>query len=156
MRRTLAVVVPLVVLVVGCKPLLLSQSSQTATVEHDAVVLVNQHRAANGQPAVGVDAELTLKARQWAQYMSDGGCGRGDDGTPKICHSNLTYGVTEWSWLGEVVAMCYCDQASAMHQMFVNSAPHNAIMLEPVAKWVGVGVWHNSNGQWYIAEVFKA
>jgi uncharacterized protein YkwD len=153
MRRWLLLVVSSVMVLTACHHI--PQSPETAKIEQDVAALVNSHRAANKKAGVGVDNELTVKARGWARSMAEGRCGRDGSGIAGICHSTLSDGVTNWTWLGENVGMCSCAKAGVLHQNFVNSPPHNAIMLDGRARWVGVGVWRASNGYVYIAEVFK-
>jgi uncharacterized protein YkwD len=105
------------------------------------VDLVNAARAKGGLPALAVDDELTMLAREWAQHMADGGCG--DD--KKICHANpISAGVTApWLKLGENVGVG--PSVDPVMQAFINSPGHYANIMDPAFTRIGVGVvWNGS------------
>ena len=118
---------------------------------------INSFRGAHGLPALAMHAELVRKAESWARYMANGGCGRGGNGLPNICHSVLTDGITvQWTALAENVGMVSpSTNVTGMHNAYVNSPPHAANMLNGKMKYVGVGVAIVGNYM-YTAEVFMA
>jgi uncharacterized protein YkwD len=103
-----------------------------------------------------VHGNLVDKARSWAGYMANGGCGS-SNGVPKICHSTLSNGITvQWSRLAENVGMISPrSNVSGMERAFEASPPHAANMLDGQTDYVGVGVAYVGNFM-YVAEVFMA
>lgn len=104
---------------------------------------INATRAANGLAPLEVNAELTAKARAWAQVMADNG---------HIFHSNLSDGVSgAWSRLGENVGVGPTVQM--IHDAFVASPAHYENLVDPGFRYVGVGVV-SINGTLWVSEVF--
>ena len=102
-----------------------------------------------------MNSVLVGKARNWAAHMASGGCGRGGNGLPNICHSNLPDGISvSWSLLEENVGMVGPHvAASVMERAFEASPQHAANMLNGSVRYVGVGVAY-VNGYMYVAEEF--
>lgn len=118
-----------------------------AGAEAQFVSATNGVRASVGAPPLGVDGVLTAKARGWAQYMADGGCG-----AATICHSNLPDGVSEpWQRLGENVGVgASVDQIQGA---LVASPGHYRNMTDPGFTRIGVGVAYGG-GRMFVSEVF--
>ncbi len=95
-------------------------------------------REAHGVHGLIPHGVLTDKARQWANWMSIGGCGSG----VLICHSRLSDGingrVTSWTLLGENVGVG--PQLGALWAAFVNSPGHYENIMNSTWMYVGVGV----------------
>jgi uncharacterized protein YkwD len=89
--------------------------------------------------------------------MASGGCGRGGDGLPNICHSILSNGITvTWARLAENVGLASTNaNASGMQAAFEQSPPHAENMLNNQIQYVGVGVAYVDNHM-YVAEEFMA
>jgi uncharacterized protein YkwD len=121
------------------------------------VAHINSFRGAHGLSALAMHPELVRKAESWALYMANGGCGRGGNGLPNICHSVLSAGITvQWTGLAENVGMVSpSTNVTSMHNAFVNSPAHAANMLNGTMKYVGVGIATVGNYM-YAAEVFMA
>lgn len=156
MRRGAAVVVALVITfaLAGCKaPVharLTSSSSASApptATEQKVVAEVNKYRAAHGLRALTVNWNLEDKAHLWAAWMAGGGCGRGANGVPTICHSNLTSGITvNWSLLEENVgAASPASNVMGIAVGFERSPLHSANMLNRKVTAIGVGVAYSGN-----------
>lgn len=159
-------VVTLVVILAlaGCKaPIqahLTSSSSASApatATEQKVVAEVNQYRAAHGLRALTVHWNLEDKAHLWAAWMAGGGCGRGADGVPRICHSNLTSGITvNWSLLEENVGVATpAGNVMGIAVGFEHSPLHSANMLNQKITSIGVGVAYSGNAV-VVAEEFMA
>ena len=139
-RRTSRVLLALIgVVLTG---LLLSACN--AGEESQDLALVNQVRAANGQPALVRNATLDAKARAQAVRMARSG---------RIYHSrNLAGGVTSaWSIMGENVGMG--ANVAQVQQALVDSPGHFANMVDPRYTQVGIGVVVRK-GLTYIAQVY--
>jgi uncharacterized protein YkwD len=125
--------------------------------ESALVADINGYRGAHGLSALAMHPDLVRKAESWALYMANGGCGRGDNGLPNICHSALSAGITvQWTGLAENVGMISpSTNVTGMHNAFVNSPAHAANMLNGKMTYVGVGIAVVGNYM-YAAEVFMA
>ena len=109
----------------------------------------NSLRKANGVPALTEHDTLTTKAEAWAQHMAS---------TGRLEHSTLSAGLSSLGWtaLGENVG--YSSPTSntllTIHNKFVNSSQHRAILLDRRFTHMGVGVARDSSGRIWVAEVF--
>jgi uncharacterized protein YkwD len=109
----------------------------------------NSLRKANGVPSVTEHDTLTKKAEAWAQHMAS---------TGRLEHSTLSAGLSSLGWtaLGENVG--YSSRTSntllTIHNKFVSSAAHKAILLDRRYTHMGVGVARDSSGRIWVAEVF--
>lgn len=123
-------------------------ASADSGIESAIISKLNAYRSANGLPTLEVSGELTAKARGWsAQMAANGG----------ISHSSLSSGIqTPWSKLGENVGRTRNgDHASELHNGWVNSPAHNANLLDPGFRLVGVGVFVDAaSGFVYATQVF--
>ena len=92
---------------------------------------------------------LTKKAEDWAQHMA---------ATGKLEHSTLSsnLGSLNWRYLGENVGYSSptSDTLKTIHNMFVNSAPHKANLVNSKFTHMGVGVAKDKYGRVWVAEVF--
>lgn len=125
--------------------------------ENAMVAGINAYRRAHGLPDLSTHMVLIAKARSWATNMANGGCGRGGNGVPNICHSNLTSGITvSWSRLEENVGMISPRaNVSGMESAFEHSPPHAENMLNRDIRYIGVGVAYIGDYM-YVAEEFMA
>lgn len=109
----------------------------------------NAYRKANGVPAVAEHDTLTQKAEAWAVHMAS---------TGRLEHSTLSAGLSSLSWsaLGENVG--YSSPTSntllTIHNNFVSSSAHRAILLDRRFTHMGVGVARDSSGRFWVVEVF--
>jgi uncharacterized protein YkwD len=100
---------------------------------------LNQFRAANGVPAVSLNAKLTVVAQAHADDMAAKGyfSHTGRDG------SNAGQRITRtgyvWQTWGENIAMGYQDWSAALSG-WKNSSGHRRNMLNASFKHVGLGV----------------
>jgi uncharacterized protein YkwD len=90
-----------------------------------------------------INANLTNKARKWAGRMA---------ARDRIWHSKPSDGVTDrWQKLGENVGMG--GSVAALHEAFVKSPRHYDNLVDPVFRYVGLGVV-TVNGKTFVSEVF--
>ena len=125
--------------------------------ERQIIDAVNRFRGAHGLRALSVQSNLEDKARLWAAYMAGGNCGRSASGTPMICHSDVTSGITvRWSLLEENVgAITPATNIAGLVSRFEGSPEHAANMLNARITSVGVGVAY-SGSTLFVAEEFMA
>jgi uncharacterized protein YkwD len=147
----------------ACNPVrarLVSSSSTSApatATERQVIVAVNQFRAAHGLRALSTHWNLEDKAHLWSTWMAGAHCGRTADGTPKICHSDLTSGITvNWSLLEENVgAASPKTDVAGIVSGFQHSSEHAANMLNKRITSIGVGVAYSGNVV-FVTEEFMA
>jgi uncharacterized protein YkwD len=111
--------------------------------EADFVNRINALRATQGVAQLRINANLTNKARKWAGRMA---------ARDRIWHSKPSDGVTDrWQKLGENVGMG--GSVAALHEAFVKSPRHYDNLVDPVFRYVGLGVV-TVNGKTFVSEVF--
>jgi uncharacterized protein YkwD len=134
-----------------------TKSAPPTATERQVINAINHFRAAHGLRALTVNGNVSDKAKLWAAWMAGGNCGRGGNGIPKICHSNLTSGINPgWSLLEENVgAAAPKTNVAGLVSGFEHSPAHAANMLNQQINYVGVGVAYTGNTI-FVAEEFMA
>jgi uncharacterized protein YkwD len=158
-----AFAVLLALTVAACQPVRahLTASSSTSAppsaTETQIIAAVNKFRAAHGLRALSAEWNLEDKAHLWSAWMAGGHCGRNANGVPKICHSNLTSGITvNWSLIEENVgAASPKTNIAGIVSGFEHSPEHAANMLNKRITAIGVGVAYSGNAV-FVAEEFMA
>lgn len=108
------------------------------------VLGINALRAGKGLPALTVNANLTSKARAWAQTMAD---------KDTIWHSVLSDGITaDWQKLGENVGRG--GTVAGLELAFINSPHHYDNLVDPAFDSIGLGVVRSPAGIIFVAEEF--
>jgi hypothetical protein len=108
------------------------------------VVGINALRAGKGLPALSVHANLTSKARTWAQTMAD---------KNTIWHSVLSDGITaDWQKLGENVGRG--GSVAGLELAFAASPLHYANLVDPTFDTIGLGVVRGAGDVIFVAEEF--
>ena len=109
----------------------------------------NSLRKTYGVRALAENDTLTKKAEDWAQHMA---------ATGRLEHSTLSANLpgVPWRMLGENVGYSSktSDTLKTIHNLFVNSAPHRANLLNSRFTHMGVGVATDKYGRVWVAEVF--
>lgn len=121
--------------------------------------LLNGFRLTNGlSPLVRIPT-LDKAARDWSQFMTDGGCIDRDGSA--LCHRrDLALVATlaspkGWSRAGENVGRVPDGgTVQSLHDAFVNSSAHRANMLNAQYNAVGVGVKYDAEGMLYVTFEF--
>jgi uncharacterized protein YkwD len=167
-RRVIAVVATLSLagVLTACDPHIVARltsakvtakSTPPTAAERSVIDAVNRYRAAHNLRALKVSSNLSDKAKLWAASMAAGHCGRGANGTPKICHSNLRSGITvQWKVLAENVgAASPKTNISGIMRGFEKSPSHEENILNTKITAIGAGVAYSGNNV-YVAEEFMA
>ena len=102
-----------------------------AAEEQAFVAKINDLRTSRGLASLAVDAQLTDQARIWSQTMKDAG---------NIFHTTtLDAGITaDWAKLGENVGVG--GTVDALFDAFVASPKHFENLIDPLYRFVGIGV----------------
>ena len=102
-----------------------------ASVEVEFIRQINELRTSRGLAALQVDRELTAACRIWADKMRQDG---------EISHTkNLASGVSaDWEKLGENVGVG--GDVDSLMAAFIASPKHLENLVDPVFRYVGVGV----------------
>lgn len=142
MRRKIVMSIVTLALVVGISGCTPGPTYSTANVRvgSEAYFLrkITAARAVYGVHEMIPHGVLTDKARGWAQWMANGGCGAG----VMICHSHLSDGVngyvTTWTLLGENVGVG--PELGPLWGAFLSSSGHYQNIMNDTWLYVGVGV----------------
>jgi uncharacterized protein YkwD len=134
-----------------------SKSAPPTTAERQVIDSVNHFRSAHHLGALRWNANISDKAKLWAAWMAGGHCGRAANGTPKICHSDLSSGITvRWSLLEENVgAASPRSNLNGLLNAFQHSPEHAKNMLNTRITAIGAGVAYSGNTI-FVAEEFMA
>ncbi len=129
-----AVAVALVVALGACTP-----ESNRAT------ALVNESRAANGLPALGVNIDLYLIAQGYSGTLANDGY---------LHHrTNLADGLGyPWVKLGENIGKG--GSLEQIQNAFMASPAHRDNILDPSFDAIGVGVTRDANGVYWVVQEF--
>ena len=132
-----------------------------ATAETEMLAMLNQARFDNGMKALVRIPTFDNAAREWSQFMVDGGCTRRDNAT--LCHrENLPVMASlaapkGRSRTGENVGTVPDGGTLlSLHNAFMNSPSHRANILNAQYNAVGVGVQFDANGALFITFEFIA
>jgi uncharacterized protein YkwD len=105
---------------------------------------VNAERTSRGLAALKMDSRIDRIARDWAAKMAAQG---------EISHNpNLENELPPFEYGGEDVGMGpTCDE---IHQAFMNSSSHKAVMLDSDYKYLGVGVTLDNSTVFVVLDFF--
>lgn len=140
-RRTLVpLALALLLLLLGLAP----ARAQVPDAEARSAQLIGQERSSRGIGGLAFAADLQAVARRHAQRMAD----RGE----QYHNPDLASEVEGWQALGENVGVG--SSADSLHQAFMGSPTHRAIILDPEFTEVGIGVV-SQGGRLWIVQVFR-
>jgi uncharacterized protein YkwD len=108
---------------------------------------INASRKANGVPAVTANDVVMGKAQAWSDHMAKTGVLEHTGGGTRVD----TSGIPKWCAVGENVGQG--SSTYAVHQAFLNSAPHRANMLNRHYNRVGTGVTTGRGSVW-VTEIY--
>lgn len=138
-----------VALLVGCLVLALGAPRPAAaagdpSAEARLVAATDHARAAAGLPGLAVAADLTRVARDHSVRMADQG---------RLAHNpQIGAQVSGWQRVGENVGRG--PSTEAVHDQFMGSATHRAVILDPGFTEIGVGV-EVRDGLLWVSQVFR-
>lgn len=123
--------------------------------------LLNGYRFSNGMTPLVRVPTLDQAARDWSQFMTDGGCIDRDGAS--LCHRRdlaliASFAAPKgWSRAGENVgSVPDGGTIQSLHNAFVGSSAHRANMLNPEYNAVGVGVEYKADGTLFVTFEFVA
>jgi len=126
-------------------PVLFVMPQAGASTESEFVSRTNGARASYGRRAYAVRSDLTSVARRHAARMA---------ASRSIYHNTrLGSEVTGWSAIGENVGRG--GSVAVIHNAFMNSSSHRGNILSTSFTQVGIGTARGTDGQIYVAEVFR-
>lgn len=158
-RRVVASALTLVLLVAACvvvsvQPAAAATSVQLTTEEAEQVALINDHRRANGLPALSVDARVQSDAREWARRLGDAGTISHDPGLGADCQAASD---TCSAWAENVGVS---GSARRVFELFVASPAHERNLRvtsgpgeDPYR--LGVGVFHAGANVYVVHRFFR-
>lgn len=111
------------------------------TPAEQAYVHVAVTRSAAHLPSLCIDQEAEQLAEWWVHELATSG---------DLRHSFSTRFVTDWTRVGETVG--YGGSVEVVHDAFLASPTHRAIILDPDYDCVGVGVEETAQRVWVVYE----
>jgi uncharacterized protein YkwD len=127
-------------------------SAGSATEEQQALVLLNNDRAANGLPALRANAQLSQLARNYAQDMIARGYFSHNNPEGLTPFDRLKRAGISYNYAGENLAVN--TSVASAEVALMNSSGHRANILSPNFTEVGIGVARNARGQVYVVQEF--
>lgn len=129
--------------------------------EQRYVDLVNQERAQRGLSQLVVDPNLIGVARGHSKEMSQKHYFSHTSPTEKLKTPLDRFLVTQkqrpkWALVGENLYYCSIVDVDRGHQALMNSPGHRANILEPRYERIGVGIYTDKNGEFFVTESFLA
>jgi uncharacterized protein YkwD len=125
-------------------------AAQSEAFELEVISRVNSERTSHGLPPLALNNSLTEAARAHNQDMILNGFfdHTGSDGSSPAERA-CAHGYAPFDWgecfVGENIAAGYCTPAEVM-EGWMNSSPHQANILNPAYREIGVG--HNTGGEY--------
>lgn len=123
--------------------------------------LTNKERAARGLSQLVPDSLLMAVGRAHSREMSDKSYFSHTSPTSALKTPLDRYLAAEqrrpaWALVGENLFYCSIVDVDRGHVAFMNSKGHRDNILEPRYERMGVGIYVNSKGEFYVTEMFLA
>ena len=136
---------PLLLLLLA--PVLFEVAACNPVMQADAVVRVNETRAALGRPSLRITEELTAKAQALADRLAQEG---------RLEHStDLSSGIAQpYELIGENEG--YGASVEQIHSLLTASQEHFSIMIDPRFTELGIGIAIATDGTVYEVQEYKA
>ena len=144
MQKRTASIVLAAALAIGAVVLSPTQSFASSE-ESRFTSLTNRERTSRGGRSLVTKSDLVSIARRHSRRMAERGYIYHNDNLP-----NEVGG--DWQMLGENVGRG--GSVDAIHNAFMNSAPHRRNILESRFNQVGIGTYIASDGRIYVTEIF--
>lgn len=123
------------------------------------VELANQERASRGLDQLAIDPLLVQIARKHSREMSN---------LKYFSHTSPTTGISTpmdryladagrrptWALVGENLFYCSIVDVDRGHAALMNSKAHRDNLLEPRYERMGVGIYVNEQGEFYVTQMF--
>lgn len=125
------------------------------------VELVNEERTKRGLPTLEVDPLLIEVARAHSREMSDKHYFSHTSPTAQLRTPLDRYLVAlkhrpSWALVGENLFYCSETGVERGHNALMNSKGHRENILEPKYERIGVGIYTNDAGEFYVTQMFLA
>jgi hypothetical protein len=98
---------------------------------------INRVRSAHGLRSLVVVAGATDVARRWSWHLAGA---QTLSHNPALVSAMQSAGSAAWTMLAENVGNASATDPGGLYTAYMNSAPHRANILDPDARYVGVGV----------------
>lgn len=123
--------------------------------------LVNKERASRGLSQLAVDPVLIDAARKHSQEMADKDYFSHTSPTPGLSTPMDRFLASEghrpsWALVGENLFYCSIVDVDRGHTAFMNSKGHRDNILEPRFERMGIGVYIDNKGQFFVTQMFLA
>jgi uncharacterized protein YkwD len=114
---------------------------------YEATILadINSARSSHGLRALAVTAGTTDVARRWAWHLAGA---QFLSHNPSLASAIGSAGSSAWGMVSENVGSAPYDDPAMLFDAYMNSAPHRANILDPQARYIGVGVVDRGDTAW--------
>jgi hypothetical protein len=106
---------------------------------------INRTRGSHGLRALVVVAGATDVARRWSWHLAGA---QALSHNPSLVSNLESAGSSAWTMISENVGTASASNPGALFTAYMNSAPHRANILDPGARYVGVGVVQRGTAAW--------
>ena len=136
------------------------QAANAAWDEARFITLINRERAARGIAALAVDPMLASVARAHSRDMADRAYFSHESPTPGAATPMARYqaaasGEPQSLLVGENLYYCSATVgAEAGHRALMASPGHRANLLDERYESIGVGIYANEHGEYWVTQVF--
>ncbi len=125
------------------------------------IELTNKERAARGLSQLVVDPLLVEVGREHSREMAEKNYFSHTSPTTSLKTPLDRYLAAEthrpaWALVGENLFYCSIVDVDRGHTAFMNSPGHRENILEPRYERMGVGIYVNARGEFYVTEMFLA
>jgi uncharacterized protein YkwD len=143
--RVAATLVVLAALLLTLVPATPASAAIDSSLEHRAIELVNEDRAARGLPRLTPRSDLMETARAWSRQLAKDG---------KLSHNPaLRTDVCCWNVVGENVGTG--ASIEVIHRAFLGSEGHRRNIRDTRFTHVGIGVEVDARGRLWVTQVFR-
>lgn len=146
---------------VTTRPLTMQDAVIMSREELKFVELVNKERESRGLEQLTIDPLLVRVAREHSREMGEKGYFDHHSPTPGRETAVDRYLATlgkrpTWALIGENLFYCSIVDVSRGHVALMRSDGHRTNILEPRFRRIGVGAFEDSQGQFYVTQMFLA
>jgi uncharacterized protein YkwD len=113
--------------------------------EASLVADVNRARASHGLHGLVVVAGATDVARRWSWRLASA---QALSHNPSLVANIQSAGSSAWTMIAENVGDASATNPGALFTAYMNSAPHRANILDPSARYLGIGVVQHGSLAW--------
>jgi len=137
----------------------MSSQAALAPEESEFVRLTNETRLKSGLHELSVDPALVQAARNHSREMAERAYFSHESPSPELRTPMKRYlkalgSVPDYAMVGENLFYCSRVDVQLGQKSLMASLPHRQNILEPRYQRIGIGVWEDPSGGFYVTEMF--